>query len=140
PVDSLSALSRPPVRADHVVCTIDDPIGGVATITRYPADVSTDRANAGFLDSAHLVVHEDHPRRALLDEATIVLVTCAAGDDPDERTADALRQFPGAALAAAVSASSCLVRTRGGARITLHCPEPAVAASLIPAWTLASRS
>ena len=140
PVESMSALSRPSVRADHVVCTIDDPIGGIATITRYPADVSTDRATAGFLDSAHLVVHEDHPKRALLDEATVVLVTCASGDDPDERTADALRQFPGAALAAAVSTASCLVRTRDGARITLHCAEPAVAASLIRVWTLASRA
>ncbi|WP_409493132.1 glycosyltransferase [Amycolatopsis sp. cmx-11-12] len=130
PVDALNVMGRPERTADRVVCSFDEVT--TARLARYPADVVSARSSVA-IDDTFLVAHEDHPQRALLDEAEVVLIGPTA-----DALEDALRRFPGAALAV-TTGENCVVRVRGGGQIVLDTTDPVVAGSLIHTWLLAQR-
>ncbi|MBE8519240.1 hypothetical protein ILP97_17255 [Amycolatopsis sp. H6(2020)] len=134
------ALTAPiPPRSDapavHVALSLGEN-DAPSTISRYPADVSSDGRPDSHLDDAFLVVHENHPRRDLLDNAAVILV------DPLESTtalSGALHRSPGAALAAAAAGELCVVQSRDGVLVTLTSRDVVAAAALVHEWLLTQR-
>ncbi|SEO64753.1 glycosyltransferase family 4 protein [Amycolatopsis saalfeldensis] len=136
-LDPTTIPPRPAALADHVVLSLEETV----TLSRFPADVSTGERADSHLDDALLVVHENHPRRDLLDRAAVILVD-PAPDQRDRETAldDALHRNPGAALAAAAAGELTVVRSREGALATLKASDPVAASALVHEWRLAGRS
>ncbi|WP_238845261.1 hypothetical protein [Nocardia terpenica] len=131
----LIAIDRPAVLADHVTCTPTGP--AEYTIERYPAGVDIDRATAGYLDRAFLVVHENHSQQSLLREAPVVLATApAAGQDADEVLADVLRRWAAAQVVGVEDADGQLVLTRRGHRISICGNDTGLAAAVVYEWLL----
>ncbi len=127
PPEAVATIRPSPVRADHVVCRLS---GTTATISRYPADVTTEAS--GHLDTAFLVAHEDHPRQALPGEAPVVLTSLpACHDEPGDVLADVLRRHRSARIAALPHDTGSLLLTHDGHLVTASTTDPAIAAALL---------
>ncbi|WP_410655767.1 glycosyltransferase family 4 protein [Amycolatopsis sp. lyj-112] len=138
PAEAMVVAPRPEHTADRVVCSFDST--ATAHLVRYPAEVTPGRSAAAEIDDTFLVAHEDHPQRALLDSADVVLI--GPSENPDRTTAvldDTLQRFPGAALAV-VTGKACVVHVRDAGQVVLDTADPVVAGSLIYAWLLAQRA
>jgi hypothetical protein len=131
PPEALTVLPGQAPVATHVVYHSTAQDSSSATLIRYPADVTGQTGE--HLDEAFLVVHEDHARQGLLDQAAIILVT------PGETLRDALDRHPGAALAAAAEPEGCVARTRQGTQIRLRAEDLVAAVSLLYNWLILER-
>jgi hypothetical protein len=128
-------------RAARVAC---DWIGAdLVRMRRWPADVLAGRRRGPRDVETHLVVHSDHPRRDLRNNAAIVIL--ADGPGPDlarDGLASVLRERVGCTVAmAATGRHRYLVchRTRGQVQVRLlarsaHGVDPALFASVVYSW------
>ncbi|AXB44759.1 hypothetical protein A4R43_21520 [Amycolatopsis albispora] len=127
PPGALTVQSRQNATADHVVCTIGDTVHAV----RYPAEITGTSATEALLDTACLVVHEDHAQPDLVTKATAVLIE---GTD----LAEARRRHPTATVLATAAPGDGRILVRDSWQVALHTDSPALAAAAVHTW-LATR-
>ncbi len=131
----LIAIPAASLTADHVVCTATGPTD--YSVARFPAGIAIDRSAATYLDRAFLIVHENHPQQALLNEAPVVLASdTAIGQHADDVLTAVFRRLPAAQVAAVTIVGGLLITTRRRHRITMHGNDIGLAAAVVYEWLL----
>lgn len=122
--------------ATWVACTWEH--GNNVRVRRWPADVVAGRARPPRTRDVHLVVHHDHPRRELRDNADIIILSAGSRSmDVNETLPDTLANRPGCAVVATIDPhGTCHVRHRAGWSVVVD-PGSPVSTQQVELWASA---
>jgi hypothetical protein len=111
-----------------------------ARLARHAAEVRPHGLVQPDITGAHLVVHVNHPGRALRASADVLFTSASELDlSPADWLLEASEDDPSCELLAVVGTDRCLVRHRSGRYVEVVGPRPNGYASVVYAWIGAER-